>query len=192
MTERFDHPTYLIRKKVLQVFGATLHVYGADESLVFYARLKAFKLKEDIRLYTGEEMQTEVLTIRARQVLDFGATYDIYDAALGEKVGALRRKGLKSLIKDEWIILDNQDREIGLIQEDSMALALVRRFVLGFLPQTFEARVAGAPICTFKQNWNPFVRKITVDFSGDPQRVLDRRVGLAAGILLNVIEGKQG
>ena len=180
MTERFDHPTYLIRKKVMQVFGASLHVYGSDESLVFYARLKAFKLKEDIRLYTGEDMQTEVLTIRARQMLDFGATYDVYDATLGAKVGALRRKGLKSLIKDEWIILDAQDREIGLIQEDSMALALVRRFILGFLPQTFEARVAGAPICTFKQTWNPFVRKITVDFSGDPRRMLDRRLGSAA------------
>lgn len=192
MTDRFDHPTYLIRKTVLQMFGATLHIYGPDESLVLYAKLKAFKLKEDIRLYTGEDMQTEVLTIKARQVLDFGATYDVFDPSIGQKVGGLRRKGLKSIIKDEWVILDDQDREIGLIQEDSMALALVRRFVLGFLPQSFEAIIAGAPICTFKQNWNPFVRKITVDFSGDPQRVLDRRLGMAAGVLLNVIEGKQG
>lgn len=192
MADRFEHPTYLIRKKVLQMFGSTLHIYGPDGDLVLYAKQKAFKLKEDIRLYTGEDMQTEILTIKARQVLDWGATYDVYDAALGQKVGALRRKGLKSIIQDEWIILDDQDRELGLIQEDSMALALVRRFVLGFLPQSFEARIAGAPICTFRQNWNPFVRKIMIDFSGDPQRVLDRRLGLAAGILLNLIEGKQG
>ena len=56
---------------------------------------KAFKLKEDIRLYTGEDMQTEVLSIQARQVLDFSAAYDVIDSATRMKVGALKRKGMR-------------------------------------------------------------------------------------------------
>jgi hypothetical protein len=47
-------------------------------------------------------------------------------------------------------------------------------------------------VCTFQQNFNPFVRKLTVDFTGDTQGRLDKRLGLAAGILLAAIEGRQG
>lgn len=191
---RFGHPQYVIRKKVFKLLGAAFHVYDMSGNVVMYSKQKAFKLKEDIRLYTGEDMQTELLTIQARQAIDFSASYDVVDPRAGGKVGALRRKGLKSMLRDEWVVLDPYDREIGLIQEDSTALALVRRFVDAaamFLPQKFHVEVGGQPAATFQQNMNPFVRKLTVDFSQDPQRRLDRRLGLAAAALISAIEGRQ-
>jgi uncharacterized protein YxjI len=189
--ERFNHRTYLIRRKVLQLFGATFHVYDPAGQVALYARLKAFKLKEDIRLYTGEEMQTEVLKIQARQMIDFAAAYDVYDSQTGEKVGALKRKGWKSLLRDEWVLMDVDDRELGRVQEESMLLALVRRFVLNLIPQTFYATVDGVRSCKFVQNFNPFVSKLTVDFAENAQGQLDPRLGIAAGILLLAIDGKQ-
>ena len=192
MMERFAHPTYLIRRKVLQLLGASFHIYDPVGELVLYGRMKAFKLKEDLRIYTDETMQTEVLIIRARQFLDFSATYDVIDAAAGTRVGALRRKGLKSMLKDEWLFLDEADREIGLISEDSVLMALVRRFVANIIPQTYQGVIGDAPVCSFRQNWNPFVTKITVDFTPDTGGQLDRRLGIAAAILLCIVEGKQG
>jgi uncharacterized protein YxjI len=192
---RFGHPQYIIRKKVFKLLGAAFHVYDMAGNVVMYSKQKAFKLKEDIRLYTGEDMQTELLTIQARQIIDFSAAYDVVDARTRAKVGALKRKGLKSMIRDEWMIMDGHDREIGTIQEDSTVLALVRRFVDAasmFLPQKFAADMGGTPVATFQQNMNPFVRKLTVDFSPDPQGRLDRRLGLAAATLLSAIEGRQG
>jgi len=189
--DRFEHQTYLVRRKIFKVFGGAFHIYDPSGQVAFYSKLKAFKLKEDIRLYTGEDMQTEVLVISARQILDIAATYDVTDPTTGEKIGALRRKGLKSIFKDEWIFLDAHDREIGLIKEDSTALALVRRFLTNLIPQGFHGEINGMPVCTFKQNFNPFVMKITVDFSQDINRLLDRRLGLAAGVLLCAIEGRQ-
>lgn len=153
--------------------------------------MKAFKLREDIRLYTDKDMQTEVLTIEARQILDISAAYDVVDPTTGEKVGMLKRKGLKSVVKDEWIIADANDNEIGLIKEDSMALALIRRFLINLILQRYAGEINGRPVCSFKQNFNPFVMKIMVDFSQDPSRLLDRRLGIAAAILLCAIEGKQ-
>jgi hypothetical protein len=156
-----------------------------------YSQLKAFKLKEDIRLYTGEDMATEILTIKARQILDFSAAYDVVDTQSGEKLGALRRRGFKSLIQDEWLMLDPLDREIGLIQEDSTALALVRRFLTNLVPQTFNGAVQGQPVFTFKRHFNPFVLRMDMDFSPDANGLLDRRLGIAAGILMSAIEGRQ-
>jgi hypothetical protein len=110
---------------VLSVLGAKLQIFDADGQKILFSKMKAFKLKEDIRLYSGEDMQDEYLTIHARSIIDFSATYNVFDAITSEKIGALRKKGMKSIVKDEWIILDKNDVEIGLIKEDNLALALL-------------------------------------------------------------------
>lgn len=46
-------------------------------------------------------------------------------------------------------------------------------------------------VCVFQENFNPFVMKIAVDFVPDTMNLLDRRLGLAAAILLCAIEGRQ-
>ena len=127
--DRFGFDTYSVHRKLFKIFGAAFTIYDSYEGVAFYSKQKAFKLKEDIRLYTDESLETEVLSIQARNIIDFGAAYDVVDSASGDKVGVLKRKGMKSIIKDEWVIMDDQDREIGLIKEESVMLALIRRFV---------------------------------------------------------------
>ncbi len=190
-TNLFTSSQYLVRRKVLKILGAAFHIYEPDGRLAFYSQLKAFKLKEDIRLYTDESMSTEALVIKARQILDFSAAYDVIDPATNEKVGALKRKGFKSILKDEWLIMDSADNEIGSIKEDSMVLALLRRFVINLIPQSFDGTIGGVKVCSFKQNFNPFVTKINIDFTPDTGNRLDRRLGMAAAVLLCAIEGRQ-
>ena len=193
--KRFGHDRYTVRRKVFKLLGAAFHVYDPQENLVLYSKQKAFKLKEDIRLYSDESMGTELISIAARSVIDFSAAYDVIDSQARQKVGALKRKGMKSILRDEWVILDARDQEIGTLMEDSMTSALIRRFVeaAAFLfPQKFHATVRGQTVCTFQQNFNPFVRKIVVDFSMDGNCLLDRRLGLAAAILLAAIESREG
>ena len=116
------------------------------------------------------------------------------DAATGQKLGAFKRKGWTSLIRDSWLVMDPYDREVGQIVEDSSMLALVRRVFEGaamFIPQKFHMDLGGATVATFQQNFNPFVKKLTVDFSPDYGNRLDRRLGLAAAILMSAIEGRQ-
>ena len=187
----FQHESYLVRRQVFKLFGAAFHIYDPAGSVAFYSKQKAFKLKEDIRLYTGEDMQTEVLSIQARQVIDFSAAYDVIDFASRMKVGALRRKGMKSIVQDEWILLDAQDMPIGIIKEDSMALAIIRRFLTNLVPQKYHGEIQGQPVCFFKQNFNPFVLQLHLDFSMDRNGRLDRRLGIAAAVLLCAIEGRQ-
>lgn len=192
MGDRFAYSTYLIRRKVFKLAGGAFHIFDPQGQLLMYSHMKAFKLKEDIRLFTGEDMREELLAIHARTVLDISATYDVTDSTTGQAVGALRRKGMRSLLRDEWLLLDTTDREVGLIREDSLGKALLRRFLTNLVPQSFEAEMAGHKVATFRQNFNPFVLKLTVDFTPDQTRALDRRLGLSAAILLCAIEGRQG
>ncbi|MEK3672702.1 MULTISPECIES: hypothetical protein [unclassified Paenibacillus] len=190
MNNIWGQSEYIIRKKVFSVMGAKLHIYNSSEELVLFSQMKAFKLKEDIALYTDESMERELLRIKARKMIDLSATYDVYDSETGESLGALRRKGLKSIFKDEWVILDTGDNEIGFIKEDSVFMALLRR-VITLIPQKYNVEIGSMVIPAFRQNFNPFVTKIIADFSEDRKGVLDRRIGVAAAILLCAIEGKQ-
>jgi hypothetical protein len=190
MAMQLEQDIYVLRRKFLKLFGNEFRVLDANGGEVLFSRQKAFKLREDIRVWTGDDMQTEVLWIQARQIVDFAAAYDVIDSATGQKIGALKRRGLKSIVRDEWILMDANDTEIGKFQEDSVAMAIIRRFI-NFIPQKFHMDVGLAHVANLKQNWNPFLLKMTIDFSPDRQKVLDRRLGLAVAILHSAIEGRQ-
>lgn len=189
---RYEHDRFLIRRKVLKLIGGAFHIFDDQGNVVLYSKMKGFKLKEDIRLFGDESMAEELLVISARSWLDFSTAYDVTDTRSGEKVGALKRKGMKSILRDEWLILDPMDHEIGVIREDSAVRAMLRRTIAGFLPQKYTVEVGGHEVATMQQNFNPFVFKLQVDFSADSVRQLDRRLGIVAGILLSAIEGRQG
>jgi len=190
MTLELTSDTYVIRRKFLKIFGNEFRVLDPNGQQVLFSKQKAFKLREDIRVWSGDDMQTELMRISARQIIDFSAAYDVIDSTTNEKVGAFKRKGLKSIVRDEWILMDSNDQEIGLYQEDSVGMAILRRFI-NIIPQKFHMEVGNALVANLKQNWNPFVLKMTVDFSPDTQRLLDRRLGIAVAILHSAIEGRQ-
>jgi hypothetical protein len=87
--------------------------------------------------------------------------------------------------------MDAEDREIGFIREDSMLFAFLRRFLTNLIPQEYHGFINGTRVSTFKQNFNPFVLKIRADFSEDVKGLFDKRLGIAAAVLLCGIEGRQ-
>lgn len=191
MVDPFALDRYQARRKVLTVLTPKFHVYDGMGNLVAYVEQKAFKLKEDITVFADEEKHNPLLRIQARQILDFSAAYDVTDARSGAKAGALRRRGLKSILRDEWLVLDPTDMEIGRIREDSALKATLRRFLSNLIPQRYEVTLQSQPVGFIQQHFNPFVLKHTVDLTADPGRIFDRRVALAAVVLLLAIEGRQ-
>lgn len=191
MNPIFQFPTYLLRRQAIALTGK-FRFYDPAGRMVMFSEQKMFRLREDIRVYSDESKSHEVLSIKARQFMDFSAAYDVVDTALNQKVGVLRRKGLRSLLRDEWEVLDANDNVIGQLFEDSVGLALLRRLLLGtWLPQNYDLTVGETRVADLRQNFNPFRYELNLDFSMDTARQLDRRVGIAAGILLAAVEGKQ-
>jgi uncharacterized protein YxjI len=191
MNPIFQFPTYLLKRQAIALTGK-FRVYDPAGRLVMFSEQKMFRLREDIRVYDSEDKSREVLSIKARQIMDFSAAYDVVDTEMNQKVGVLRRKGLRSILRDEWEVLDANDRLIGQLFEDSIPLALLRRLVLGsWLPQNYDLTVGETRVADLKQNFNLFRYELNLDFSMDTINRLDRRVGIAASILLAAVEGKQ-
>jgi len=191
MYSAFMHKSYLLKRQAIAMTGK-FRFYDPNGQLVLFSEQKMFKLREDIRVYSDESKSQEVLSIKARQIVDFSAAYDVVDATNNEHVGTLRRKGLRSMLRDEWEVLNADGQVIGLLFEDSMGLAMLRRFFLGnFLPQNYDISMVESRVADLKQRFNLFRYELDLDFTMDTANMLDRRLGLAAGILLAAIEGRQ-
>lgn len=190
----FSRSNYLMRRKVFKLLGGAFHIYGEDETTVcFYAEQKAFKLKEEFTVFGDEAMAQPLLRILARQIIDISAVYDITDAVSGQKVGAVRRKGLASLLRDEWEVLGIDDKVVAIAMEDSLALALIRRLLSHLVPQSYDIKTAdGNVLGRFKQRFNPFIFKMDLEFLADKgAAALDRRLGIGLATCMMAIEGRQ-
>ena len=190
MHSAFMHNKYLLKRQAIALQGK-FRFYDPIGNLVMYSEQKMFKLREDIRVYSDESKSQEVLSIKARQIIDFSAAYDVIDATNNEHVGTLRRKGLRSMLRDEWEILNPAGQVIGSLFEDSMGLALVRRLLVSLIPQNYDISIGQSVVADLKQRFNIFRYELDLDFSMNTANQLDRRLGIAAGILLAAVEGKQ-
>ena len=190
--QQYTFNKYFAKKSFLKIFGGEIRIFDENKNnLLFFVKQKAFKLKEDITVYADETKSKELLKIKARSMIDFSAIYDVVDVSSNEPMGALRRKGFKSILKDSWEILDTRDQVIGSIDEDSMLKAMLRRFLTNLIPQTFFITINKNQVGVLKQTFNPFVPQFNIDFSSDRANALDRRMGIAIVILLQIIEGRQ-
>jgi len=192
MREEILQGNKFLAKRDVFAIGGAFRIMTPEGGLLLYSRQKLFRLKEDIRVYADLEMTQEVLHIQARQILDFSAAYDVIDSQTKERIGVLRRKGFRSIFRDKWEMLDRAENYLARIEEDSMLKAMIRRWAFNLLPQTYsivdnnEKRLG-----EIKQLFNLFIHKFSIDFSSDLENKLDRRLGLAAVILLLAIEGRQ-
>jgi hypothetical protein len=193
-----------LRRKLLKLFGAEISITDtASGAQIGFIKMKAWKLREDIRLYTDHSLSQEVMAIHARQIIDFGATYDVSDSTSGVLIFSLRRKGLRSaFVRDFWEILDPTGAACGAIEETSGQLALMRRWlsaindifglIFAFVKQSYEIRyaAAGAPQAVVGQivhQKNPIIVKMALDTSMAPAGT-DGRLTIAAGALLSIMD----
>lgn len=186
----FQQDRFIARQKIFSLVPQFRFVDLNGNSLAFL-RKKVFTWKDEVRVFTDESQTMELLYIKARKIIDWGTAFDVTDSINHQKVGALKRRAWKSLLRKEWIILDENDQEIGKLQEDSTFLATIRRYVTNIIPQSYSFEIGGRPVGIARQNWNFFAPKMEVDFSIDPDKKFDRRLAAAAIVLLMAVEGRQ-
>ena len=191
MHSAFQYNQYLLKRKVFALTGK-FHFYEPRGQLVLYSEQRMFKLKEDVRVYSGPDKSQELLRIKARQVIDFSAAYDVFDPFENSRVGTLQRRGFNSMVRDEWQVLDAQEQAIGTIIEDDLGYAMLRRFLLGsLLPQNYDVLFNGQKVADLHQNFNLIRYEMMIEFTPTAGQRLDPRLGIAAALLLGIIEGKQ-
>ena len=190
MTGVLDLNQYMIREKFWKIFGNKFWFEDVNEKRYGFCEQKRFKLKEDIRIYVDESKSQEWLKIKQKQIVDAWGGYDIMDSQSGEHIGTVRRKFWASVLRTRWHLLDAAGNEVGMLIEDSMGYALVRRIFLGrLLPKKFHIEIGGGgEFVTMRQMFNPFIKKLVVNIP--PSHPLDRRFIAGLAIVIAAIDGR--
>ena len=187
----FDYCDYLVRRKVLTFFGAKLHVFDPRGDLAAFAHMKTFRLKEDIRVYADERMDTELMRINATSALDATTTYDVVESATGRKVGALQWSGVEGFIRKKWDILDPRDDNAGKVVEASSVTAFFRVLTILRPPREYQGFVGTEHVIDIAETTDLFVTKFRLSFLPEAQGRIEPAMAMAVAILLCAVEGKR-
>ncbi len=100
-------------------FNPQVKVTDASGQVVLYVKQKALALKEDIKVFADEAQTRQLYQLKANKIIDFSAQYNITSANGGAALGAVKRKGMRSIFKATYNILDTGGGEIGAIREEN-------------------------------------------------------------------------
>lgn len=169
---------YTVKRPFLTLLGRKFHVFGPDGQQVMFVKHKILTFKDEWNIYTDESESRALLRVKARQAIGLNIVTDVFDAQTGEKVGAVRNKGLKSIVRDTWEVLDTNDDVVGQFGEDSNAL--LRRFIPLLLGH-WHMEIGGSTVAKVDQVFRFFTKEFTLAIT-DGRRV-DPRLAVACAML---------
>lgn len=111
-----NFPLDLSFKKI--ALSPQVKVTDASGNVVMYTKQKAFKLKEAVTVFADAEQTRPLYTINADRVLDFNAKYNIAEAATGRQLGAVARKGRKSIWRAQYEVMDGGGQPLTIREEN--------------------------------------------------------------------------
>jgi hypothetical protein len=200
VSEGFNHDRFLVDqlvRPIANLYRVTPLAIGETPAggPIAFVRQKKLAVKEDIRFYADEEETQEVFRIKARSVFDIGgARYEV--VADGERIGLLEHVFGKSLLRSTWRVFDAQEHEVALAQERSVPMAIARRAVDFVpygewvpIPYNFDLLADGRAIGHLNRKFQLRDRYV-LDLSGDADRRLDRRLGIALAIGLDTLQNR--
>lgn len=163
---------YIIRRKFWSIFERVFRVFTGDGQLIMYIQHPLLRLREEFMVYADEAKTRPLLRVKSRQVIAINFCYDVADANTGALLGSVQKKGLRSLLRDRFIILDPHGAEIGYAEEQGAAL--LRRF-FPILTSKHAIFVGDQLVAFIRQKFRFFTKEFTVDThptSVDPRFVL--------------------
>jgi hypothetical protein len=181
------HNVVSCRKKILAI-APTFEIFDVQGTPLVFCQEKLFKIKDDIRIYSDSTKKVELLRIKQRNVMDWAGLFDVFDPVSNAKIGAFRRKGWRSWLRDEWHILDTDDRQVGSILETGTTFL---RRIFKFLPYTFSFNVENQQVGSYTQHFAFIGYKATMDISAWQAGPFDRRLAFAGALLLMAVEAKE-
>lgn len=197
--KEFDFPMSFQFK--IGTFSNDFNAIDANGNTIAYVRQKMFKLKEAITVYSSSARTNELYKINADRMIDFNANYAFTDVD-GEALGRVGRKGMKSLWRANYQILDvsnNTDFEIK--EENPWAKVMDALFmeipVLGiftgyfFNPRYVVTDIAGNPVARLSKESSFWGRKFKLEKIGELDATKNESVMLAL-MMMMLLERRRG
>ncbi|WP_185117718.1 hypothetical protein [Cloacibacterium normanense] len=123
--QNLQYPLFL--KFKISTLASDFNISDKNGNSLAYVRQKLFKLKEDVVVYNNESRTQENFRIRANQWIDFNASYAITDHT-GKNLGKIARKGMRSIWKATYFVMDAFDNQKYKVQEENAWVKIIDGF----------------------------------------------------------------
>jgi len=176
---------YIIKRKFWSVFERVFRVFTGDGQLIMYIQHPLLKLREEFMVYADEACSRPLLRVKSRQVIAINFSYEVLDAQTQLVLGAVQKKGLRSIIRDKFIIFDANGTEVGFAEEQG---ASILRRIFPWLTSKHAIFVGGQQVAFIKQRFRFFTKEFEVDTQPS---TLDPRFVLAVALLALIAEARR-
>ncbi len=146
-------------------------VNGPGQEVVFYCRTKPgfFTLGFPLRVVTAAG-EREVLLITKRRISLTSLAYTVRVPPAQETLGVFVRTDFGGTL---WLLIGGDGRQIGWVAR------------VGIFPKRYQAHIDEVPVCDFICTEKLLGRyHVEISFAEESDRTLDKRLGLAFGVLL--------
>lgn len=174
----FSLPQLRIKRPFWTLFGRTFRVFGPDGAQVMFAK-HPMRWRDTFKVFTDDSRTQLLLSIEAHKAIAMNMTYSILDGQTGELVATLRKRGLKSIVRDVWDIVDAGEQPVGLVTEDGNSV--LRRF-FPLLLGKWHVELGGQPVAHVRQHFRFFVKEFELDLTAGGGRS-DPRLAVGAALL---------
>jgi uncharacterized protein YxjI len=156
---------------------------GQPGELMAFAEQKRLAFKEQVTFYSDASKTRAVFSFKARQGIDLGAEYDVFDER-GEAIGYFKKDFKKSLLRSTFHLNGPHLNAVG--QERSVAVAILRRFI--DFPFTFHFDFHDGDHLVMSVDRQFSLRdRYTIDV---PFKGLDFRLAAAMAVGLDALMGR--
>jgi hypothetical protein len=180
--------------------GRKLSITDAAGNLSFFVKQKAFKLKESVTVFADAEQTLPLYQLAADRVIDFSANYNFQDAR-GTHVGSVKRKGMKSLWRARYDIVNGSGHPLTIQEANPWAKVCDSLFgeipIVGmfsgyiFHPEYIVAREDGTPVMRLKKEPAFFQGKFSIEKLGAVGEDEETRILLSL-IMMVLLEKQRG
>lgn len=176
---------YIIKRKFWSFFERVFRVWTGDGQLIMYIKHPLLKLREEFVVYEDEAQTRPMLRVKSKQVIAINFNYEITDANTGHVFGAVQKQGLKSILRDKFILLDAAGNQIGYAEEQGASIA--RRF-FPWLTSKHAIFAGDQQVAFIQQKFRFFTKEFMVDLQPSE---LDPRFVLAVALLALIAEARR-
>jgi len=176
--QAFSHASYTLVRPLFS-WRRIYRVFAPDGSLFAFVEQPWFRLRTELTLYADESQSQPILIIKNRRFAAVNMEHDLFDAQTGLRLGVVRTRGLRSLFRDTWEILDAQERPAGMMIEDG---AYFWRRILRFIPGRHRIELGGRTVANITQVFHFFRREFDLDIiqQDDP---IEPRFAIACALI---------
>jgi hypothetical protein len=177
-----------------------LSVTDAAGNLSFFVKQKMFKLKESVTVFADVDQKLPLYELKADRVIDFSASYHFADAR-GNHLGTVRRKGMKSLWRARYDIVNGSSHGLTIQEANPWAKVCDSLFceipILGlfsgyvFHPEYLVARDDGTSVMRLKKEPAFFQGKFSIEKLADVGEEEETRILLGL-IMMVLLERQRG